>query len=75
LKSAAAEYGVGITKIMYDSYISYSQVREYMPYLVKNGFLEFYEDNRKYKITNKGKQLIKLYDGVEELLNATQINK
>jgi predicted transcriptional regulator len=70
LRSAAGEYKVGVTRIMYESYTSYAQIKEYLPFLVHNGFLEYDEGKRKYRTTKKGKYFLKLYSDVDGSLKA-----
>lgn len=42
------------TKILYDAFLSYSQIKEYIPLLIESDLLQFRPDNQTYKITEKG---------------------
>ena len=75
LKSATQEGGTGMTRIMYNSFISFNQIKEYLTLLVQNGLLEYHEGNRKYKISKKGNRFLRLYENVDELLNITSKTK
>ena len=75
LKSAIEENGAGMTRIMYNSFLSFNQIKEYLSLLVTNGLLEYHEGNRKYKTTNKGKRFLKLYENVDELLKTIPQSK
>jgi predicted transcriptional regulator len=75
LKSATDENGTGMTKIMYNSFLSFNQIKEYLSLLTSSGLLEYHEGNRKYKTTTKGKHFLKLYENVDELLKAVPQSK
>lgn len=75
LKSATQEGGTGMTRIMYNSFISFNQIKEYLALLVQNGLLEYQEGNRKYKTSKKGNRFLRLYENVDELLNITSKTK
>ena len=63
---AKHEEGDRITqsKIMYSAFLSYIQVKEYLPLLVQSGLLEYRKHNQTYKITEKGLQFIKAYNEI-----------
>lgn len=57
------------THLMYRSYLSYVQLREYLKYLLENDLL--HHDNKRdlYIITEKGKNFIKTYGKITELIS------
>ncbi len=61
------------THIMYKAKLSYAQVNEYLPLLIKKGFLEpFTVQKRKirrklYRTTEKGLQLLENFDFIADL--------
>lgn len=59
---------LGITNIMYGSYLSYQQVARYLQLLIEGGLLDYDERNGLYRITEKGLQFLELYDKMDELL-------
>ncbi len=59
--------GVMKTKILYGAYLSYAQLLEYVDVLVKNGLLEFMEEEKKYKTTVKGRQYLKSYEYLNKI--------
>lgn len=68
LRSAAKnKNGTRITKIMYESFLSYSQVSHYLNNLVRLGFL-VNEIENEYKVTEKGFRFIYLVQNMDELL-------
>jgi predicted transcriptional regulator len=58
------------TQIMYGVNLSFSQLREYLSFLTKMGFLRVRENNRKkvYETTTKGIQYIESYSEMSNLL-------
>ena len=57
----AANGGATKTKIMYKAYLSYAQLKEYLSTLTENGLIEYVEEDRKYKTTEKGNKFQKIY--------------
>lgn len=54
----AAESETTKTRIMYEVFLSYAQLKDYLNTLVENGLLEFSEPKKKYRTTAKGLQVI-----------------
>jgi predicted transcriptional regulator len=67
---SAAHYrqGIGLTKIMYISFLSYLQADKYMQALTENSLLSFDDGQRKYKITAKGHQYLELYRKMNDMI-------
>jgi predicted transcriptional regulator len=63
----AANGGAQKTKIMYDAYISYAQLKDYLSVLVENGLLEYQPSEKKYKTTEKGIKFQRLYQHIDDL--------
>ena len=53
------------TKIMYDSFLSYYQVKEYLTILVDYGLLQYNSDIQKFRITEKGIKFLELCDQID----------
>lgn len=53
---------------MYDAFLTYSQLKEYLIILVENGLLEHDEVRRTYKTTEKGLKFLNMYEQMEELM-------
>jgi predicted transcriptional regulator len=60
--------GLGITNIMYGSYLSYQQVARYLQILIEGGLLDYDERKGLHRITQKGLQYLELYDKMDDLL-------
>jgi predicted transcriptional regulator len=62
--------GIGKTKIMYKAYLSYSQLKEYLPILIERGLLSFDADSQSFKTTKKG---LKFLDTCSRIGDAMKI--
>ena len=65
---SAANGGATKTKIMYNAYLSYNQVKEFLSILIENSLLEYIEGARTFKTTEKGLNFIKMHNEIGELL-------
>ena len=75
LTSASRMSGVLKTKIMYEAFLSFSQLKEYVALLLRNGLLEHDELRKTYKTTEKGLRLLELYNGLPEIVDSKKTNK
>ena len=64
----AANGGATKTKIMYKAFLSFSQLREYLAVLEKNGLIEYEDVRQLYRTTEKGLHLLQIYNQVDELV-------
>lgn len=64
----AANGGATKTKIMYKSFLSYAQLKEYFTMLIENGLIEYEDGTQKYRTTEKGLRLLKIYNQIEEIV-------
>jgi predicted transcriptional regulator len=58
--------GVTKTKIMYRSYLSYAQMKEYLERLLANGLLTL-DQNQIFKTSEKGVRFLKFYQELDKL--------
>ena len=57
------------TRIMYGAYVSYAQIREYMPTMLEMGLLTISNEQQSlYKIRERGLRFLELYDGLNEMI-------
>jgi predicted transcriptional regulator len=61
-------------KIMYNAYLSYNQVKEYLYILIENNLIEYIEGARTYKTTEKGLNYLKMHREMAALLHTTVKN-
>jgi predicted transcriptional regulator len=70
LKSAASNSeGTRITKIMYDSFLSYTMISRNLKELMKAGLLVNEPDVTRYKITDKGLKFLELSEKMNDLIS------
>ena len=67
--------GASKTKIMYNAYLSYNQLKEYLSILIENNLLEYLEGTQTYRTTEKGLNYLKMHNEIGELLQTTTIIK
>jgi len=69
-----ADSGTGKTRIMYNAFLSYALVTKYINFLIDNGMLMYDEKTHLYRILEKGKRFLRMYDEINKLLDS-KINK
>jgi len=74
LQSAAVRDGITRTKIMYNSFLSYTQLLYYLDYLISNELLDYDEQGRKYNITAKGLEFLDAYNKMVDLLTIPDLS-
>ena len=60
--------GAGQTQIMYTAFLSHGQMKEYLAILIDNGLLQHDIGNQKFRITEKGLNLLQLCDQIGDLI-------
>jgi predicted transcriptional regulator len=71
LENAARENatGMGITRLMYTSFLSHRRTVSHLGVLLKDGLLLDYDDSVKlYRITSKGREFLRLCTQMAEML-------
>ena len=68
----SANGGATKTKIMYQAYLSYAQLKEYLSALLENDLLEYVEGEQKYRTTQKGIQFISTYQKIGDMIAPAQ---
>jgi predicted transcriptional regulator len=71
----AANGGATKTKIMYNAFLSYNQLKDYLSVLIENNLIEYHEGTREFKTTEKGLNLLKMHNEMVELLPTKIGNK
>ena len=59
------------SKIMFQAILKFQQVTDYTAYMAKEGLLMYHVQERKYAITDRGKQFLTLFKETNKLLNST----
>jgi predicted transcriptional regulator len=65
-----AKKGQMKTRILYDGNLRFSQLNEYLAFMLEMGFLEVNMDNEKriYRTTNRGLKYLESYEEISSLL-------
>jgi predicted transcriptional regulator len=53
---------------MYKAFLTYAQLQEYLAILIQNGLLEYLDETKSYKTTERGLKFLKIYEKMEEEL-------
>lgn len=64
----ATRSGATKTKIMYRAYLSYTQVKEYLSFLLENDLIKYEEGSQIYRITEKGLHFLQVYGEISDLV-------
>jgi predicted transcriptional regulator len=67
LETANVDEGTNKTKLMYKSYLSFNQLKEYLATLQENGLIEYEVGMRRYRITDRGIRVLQLQNKMEEI--------
>lgn len=54
--------GETMTKIMYKTYLSHAHLKDYLNFMEKNELVRYEEGTQLYRITEKGRKLMRLYE-------------
>jgi predicted transcriptional regulator len=65
---AAKHRGIVITRLMYISLLSHGHLTRHLQVLLKEGLLEYDEEEKVYQITTRGLKFIELYTKMAEML-------
>jgi predicted transcriptional regulator len=70
----ATNGGATRTKIMYNAFLSYNQLKEYLTVLIENDLIEYIDGTKTFKTTEKGLYFLKMHNEIGELLHITAKN-
>jgi predicted transcriptional regulator len=56
------------TRLMYGAYLSYTQIEEYMGFILQQGLISQVSDTNLYQLTEKGMQYLNLSDEMSQLV-------
>ena len=72
---AANAGGASRTRLMYKSYLAYNQLKDYLAHLQENNLIDYEVGMRCYRITEKGIQLLRLQNKLEEIAPINYVYK
>jgi len=64
----AVRIGATKTRIMYKAYLSYTQVKEYLTFLLDNELIVYEKGTQLYKIGEKGYKFLESYSEISDLV-------
>ena len=70
--SANGGGGATKTKIMYQAFLSYAQLKEYLTERTETGLLNYDVDSRQFKTTEKGQQYLDTFNQISDVMKAQQ---
>jgi predicted transcriptional regulator len=59
------------SKIMYQAILNFKQATDYTAFLAEEGLLTYLEQDRRYAITDRGKQFLTLFKETNKLLTTS----
>ncbi len=71
----AANNGATKTRLMYSAYLSYTQVKEYMEFLMEKGLLTYEPGSSLYKLTERGAKFLNAYDQISEMVSVGNLTQ
>jgi predicted transcriptional regulator len=71
LKTASNDGGVLKSKIMYEGYLSWAQLKEYLSIVLKNDLLKYQEREGTFVITGKGTRFLNIHNELDKLFTTT----
>jgi predicted transcriptional regulator len=64
LEIANNSNGVNKTKIMYNAFLSYPQLKQYLSFLLEKDLISHLKEERTYKTTDKGLHFLQAYSQI-----------
>ena len=72
---AANGGGATKTKIMYKAFLSYAQLKEYLTVLLEKRLLEYEEETKFFRTTEKGIRALQMYNQFDEMMSIESVRK
>lgn len=68
LRSANNYDGIGITKLMYDSFTSHAQLKRNLTEMIESGLLIYEDNGARYRVTIRGLKFLAILDRMNDIL-------
>jgi predicted transcriptional regulator len=72
LVTTGSSDGISLTKIMFNSYLTYFQILEYSKTLIERGFLEYDKTGKTFNTTPSGFKFLELYNEMSQIMKGQQ---
>ncbi|HYR04478.1 MAG TPA: winged helix-turn-helix domain-containing protein [Nitrososphaerales archaeon] len=60
--------GATKTRIMYSAYLSYTQLKEYLGFLLQRDLVRYEEGSGLYKLSEGGMKVLQAYEGISDMI-------
>jgi predicted transcriptional regulator len=70
----SADGGATKTQIMYKSYLSFAQIKEYIQFMLEKGLLAHDALNQRYTLTQKSLEFLEVQDKIADVVSAWDKN-
>jgi predicted transcriptional regulator len=68
LKAASSNGGALKARIMYEGFLSWAQLKEYLSLILKNDLIKYQERDRTFIITEKGIRFLNIHNELDKLI-------
>jgi predicted transcriptional regulator len=75
LDAANDSGGIAKTKLMYKAFLSYTQLKEYLPFLIEKGLLRCELNTQTFKTTQKGLKFLTTYNRIGDTMKIPSIQQ
>jgi predicted transcriptional regulator len=72
LETIMTDSSMSSSKIMYKAFLSYKQLKEYVPLLLQNELIQQQEKDRTLMITDKGMYFLEMYNNLPEFVGVAR---
>ncbi len=72
LANAGSGGGARLTRLMFSSYLTHTQVLEHSKTLIEYGFLEYEKIDKTFNSTPRGFKFLELYNEMSQIINVQQ---
>jgi len=72
LESIMNDSTLSTSKLMFKAFLSYRQMKEYLPFLLQNDFIKHDDNDGTLRIADKGLRFLEMYNRLPEFVNANR---
>jgi predicted transcriptional regulator len=72
LDVVSSNEGATQTRIMYKAFLSYTQLKQYLAFLIDGGLLDYDLKSQTYRITQKGLKFLTMYNQMGGIMKAIE---
>ena len=72
LQTTAQNVSATKTKIMYNAFLSFPQLKEYLSLLIQNSLMTYDELEQAYRVTEKGMRFVQIYNSMNNYVKTQE---